>query len=90
VDGLFVQVAEAGSLGGGMLSYLLKLSCGFSSCGRFLLNFLRSVPVDSGSDFSTGLGSEASLGVNEKLGARGPFGLGCADLLSSVLKFGRM
>jgi hypothetical protein len=101
---VFVQLAEAGNLGGGMLSYLLKLSVAlvgsttFDSL-RFRLNFLRRADEEKIESlslvFSTGLGTNAALsacfGVTEKLGARGPLGLGCAEFLFiSDMKFGRM
>jgi hypothetical protein len=101
---VFVQLAEAGNLGGGMLSYLLKFSVAlvgsvtFDSL-RFRLSFLRIADVEKTESlslvFSTGLGTNATLsacfGVTEKLGARGPFGRGCAGFLFiSDTKFGLM
>ena len=85
-DWVFVQLAEAGSLGGGMLSYLDKSSgCDVDSGNLgsllFRLNFLLSAEVENTDSFSvglsTGLGStdtSSAFGVTEKLGARGPFG----------------
>lgn len=79
-DKLLVQVADAGSLGGGILSYLLTSSLSTGSCTLgslfFLLNFLRKLAAEKGElgGFSTGLSVGTSLGVTEKLGARGPFG----------------
>ncbi len=78
-----------------MLSYLLRSSvpvvaCTFGSL-FFLLSFLRRPEsVDSLlGGFSIGLSVCAGLGVTEKLGARGPLGLGWTVRLSSALvKFG--
>lgn len=81
---VFVQLAEAGSLGGGMLSYFASSSsCTLRStafASLFLrLNFLLSTAVENTDSlsgcFSTGLGVTSALGVTEKLGALGPFGL---------------
>jgi hypothetical protein len=61
----------------------------------FRLSFLRKVEAENEDspleNFSTGLSVGTSLGVTEKLGARGPFGLGWAVRFNSaVVKFGRM
>ena len=98
MERLFDHVAEAGSFGGGMLSYLLRSSEGTDSAtlgSLFLrLNFLRRADAekaDSGSDsLSTGLSVKAIFGVTEKLGARGPFGRGPVVRLNSVWKLGRI
>ena len=96
----FVQLEEAGSFGGGMLSYFLRSSFWEFDSGnweplRFRLNFLRRTELekeDSGSEglsVLAGLGAASGFGVTEKLGARGPFGLAWLGLrFSSVIKLG--
>jgi hypothetical protein len=98
---VFVQLAEAGSFGGGMLSYLDKSSGCEVDSGNLdslllRLNFLLNVDVENiesfSSNFSTGLGTTglgSGLGVIEKLGARGPFGRGwLVFLFNWDMKFG--
>lgn len=95
-----VQVEEAGSFGGGILSYFRRSSfCAADSSTwvslRFRLSFLRKTDVEKTDSLSaglsalTGLAATSILGVTEKLGARGPFGFAWLGLrLSSVMKLG--
>jgi hypothetical protein len=98
---VFVQLAEAGSFGGGMLSYFDRSSGCEADSGnfgslRFRLNFLLSADVEKtdsfSAGFSTGLGTTgtgSAFGVTEKLGARGPFGRAWLGFLFSwAMKLG--
>jgi hypothetical protein len=92
---LFDQVADAGNLGGGMLSYLLNSSVSTVSTLDslfFLLSFLLKPENDPSllDGFSVGLSVDTSFGVTEKLGARGPLGFGAVLFISAVVKLGRM
>lgn len=93
---------DAGSFGGGILSYFRRSSfCDTESSAwaslRFRLSFLRKTEVEKTDSFSAGLSTVAGLaatsvlGVTEKLGARGPFGFAWLGLrFSSVMKLGLM
>ena len=75
-----LHVADAGSFGGGILSYLV-LPPSFSTRDRilvslrFLLNFRLSVEVESIGSTSVGTDFPATLSSLESLGALGPLGL---------------
>lgn len=91
-------MAEAGSLGGGILSYLgastsfTATSRGFDELRmRFKLNFRLIADAEKENSVSTGLNFSSTFGVIEKLGARGPLGLACTLIrFDSALNLGRM
>ena len=80
VAGLLFHVADAGSFGGGILSYF-DVSTSFSTISwtlfslRFRLNFRLNTDVEFDDSCCVGVAFASGLGPTEKLGALGPLGL---------------
>lgn len=73
-------MAEAGSLGGGMLSYFARFaSCSAESCDlvslRLRLNFRLKAAAENDDAVSDGATRSSGFKATEKLGALGPLGL---------------
>jgi hypothetical protein len=92
-----LQVAEAGSLGGGILLYLAAVSLSELSCvldvlrRRVRLNLRRIAEAENVEWVSLGDSFSSGLLLNEKLGALGPVGFDrTLCLLNSPLYLGCM